>query len=191
MMPNRNVYLDNSATTRPSDAVVSAMLRVLTENWHNPSALYQPAMQDPQMGCSNNMMDITMPLMSVYITFITPAAVGIYWIFKCIVGVVKQFILHKLMPLPTFTEEDYKKAEKEMKAKSKGKRETVYVSASEGTKYRSLHHIDDDDDLPPKGTVQAPVTRDDEEIEETPAIQQAPDDGRPVLKEDRKNKDKK
>lgn len=44
-MPMRNVYLDNSATTRPSDAVVSAMLRVLTENWHNPSALYQPAMQ--------------------------------------------------------------------------------------------------------------------------------------------------
>ena len=45
MMADRNVYLDNSATTRPSDAVVSAMLRVLTENWHNPSALYQPAMQ--------------------------------------------------------------------------------------------------------------------------------------------------
>ena len=45
MMANRQVYLDNSATTRPSDAVVSAMLRVLTENWHNPSALYQPAMQ--------------------------------------------------------------------------------------------------------------------------------------------------
>ena len=152
---------------------------------------FQPAMQDPQMGCSNNMMDITMPLMSVYITFITPAAVGIYWIFKCIIGVVKQFILHKAMPLPTFTEEDFKKAEKEMKAKSKGKREPVYVSAADGAKYRSLHHIDDDDDLPPKGTVQAPVTRDDEEIEETPAIQQAPDDGRPVLKEDRKNKDKK
>ncbi len=45
MMDCRNVYLDNSATTRPSDAVVSAMLRVLTENWHNPSALYRPAMQ--------------------------------------------------------------------------------------------------------------------------------------------------
>ena len=40
-----NVYLDNSATTRPSDAVVAAMLNVLTSNWHNPSALYQPAMQ--------------------------------------------------------------------------------------------------------------------------------------------------
>ncbi len=45
MMPNKQIYLDNSATTRPSDAVVSAMLRVLQENWHNPSALYQPAMQ--------------------------------------------------------------------------------------------------------------------------------------------------
>ena len=39
------VYLDNSATTRPSDAVVAAMLQVLQQNWHNPSALYQPAMQ--------------------------------------------------------------------------------------------------------------------------------------------------
>lgn len=44
-MPGKQIYLDNSATTRPSDAVVSAMLGVLTENWHNPSALYQPAMQ--------------------------------------------------------------------------------------------------------------------------------------------------
>ncbi|MBE5797768.1 MAG: cysteine desulfurase [Clostridiales bacterium] len=39
------VYLDNSATTRPSDAVVAAMLNVLQHTWHNPSALYQPAMQ--------------------------------------------------------------------------------------------------------------------------------------------------
>ncbi len=49
MMPNKQIYLDNSATTRPSDAVVSAMLRVLRENWHNPSALYQPAMQAEKM----------------------------------------------------------------------------------------------------------------------------------------------
>ena len=39
------VYLDNSATTRPSDAVVAAMLQAMQQNWHNPSALYQPAMQ--------------------------------------------------------------------------------------------------------------------------------------------------
>ncbi len=45
----RTVYLDNSATTRPSDAVVSAMLRAMTETWHNPSALYRPAMQAEQL----------------------------------------------------------------------------------------------------------------------------------------------
>lgn len=38
------VYLDNSATTRPSDAVVTAMSAAMTQNWHNPSALYRPAM---------------------------------------------------------------------------------------------------------------------------------------------------
>ncbi len=38
-------YLDNSATTRPSDAVVTAMSAAMTEAWHNPSALYRPAME--------------------------------------------------------------------------------------------------------------------------------------------------
>lgn len=39
------VYLDNSATTRPSEAVVRAMQDALTEHWHNPSSLYKPAME--------------------------------------------------------------------------------------------------------------------------------------------------
>ena len=109
---------------------------------------FQPQAQDPQMGCSNNMMDITMPLMSVYITFITPAAIGVYWIFKCLTGIVKQFALHKLMPLPVFTEEDYKQAEREVKGKA---RPSTYseVPANRGP-VRSLHRIDDEDDLPPR-----------------------------------------
>lgn len=35
------IYLDNSATTRPCKAAVEAMTKALTENWANPSALYQ------------------------------------------------------------------------------------------------------------------------------------------------------
>ncbi len=38
------VYLDNSATTRPSAQVVAAMQDALTAHWHNPSALYKPAL---------------------------------------------------------------------------------------------------------------------------------------------------
>ncbi|MBE6703401.1 MAG: YidC/Oxa1 family membrane protein insertase [Ruminococcaceae bacterium] len=124
---------------------------------------YQPAVQDPQMGCSNKMMDITMPLMSVYVAFITPAAVGIYWIFKCLIGMLKQFILHKAMPLPAFTEEDYKRAEKEMKAKNKGKKEPVLNATDDGRVYRSLHHIDDEDDLPPRGSQDASDSQDGDE----------------------------
>ncbi|MGM9669784.1 MAG: cysteine desulfurase family protein [Faecousia sp.] len=34
------IYLDNSATTKPCPQAVEAMMRCLTENWANPSALY-------------------------------------------------------------------------------------------------------------------------------------------------------
>ena len=34
------IYLDNSATTRPCAEAVEAMTKALTENWGNPSALY-------------------------------------------------------------------------------------------------------------------------------------------------------
>ena len=35
------IYLDNSATTKPCKEAVKAMTNALTENWANPSALYQ------------------------------------------------------------------------------------------------------------------------------------------------------
>lgn len=106
----------------------------------NRKLTYQPQMDDPQMGCSNKMMDIMMPLFSVYITFITPAAIGIYWIFKSILGVFKQWILKKAMPIPEFSEEDYKAAIKELNARQ----EKTAVKKS-GKVVRSLHHIDDED----------------------------------------------
>lgn len=36
------IYLDNNATTRPSDATVREMTRALTEFWHNPSSIHRP-----------------------------------------------------------------------------------------------------------------------------------------------------
>ena len=35
------IYLDNSATTKPCKAAVEAMTKALTDDWANPSALYQ------------------------------------------------------------------------------------------------------------------------------------------------------
>ena len=104
---------------------------------------FQPTQSadEKQQACSNTMMDVTMPLMSVYIAFIVPAAIGVYWMFKSMLGVLKQFILSKVMPFPKFTEEDFKAAEKEMAGKQPKK---IQKSENAG-KVRSLHHIDDED----------------------------------------------
>ena len=107
--------------------------------------MYQPVVdQNQQAGCSNNIMDITMPLMSVFFTFMVPAAVGVYWMFKSILSTIESFILAKAMPLPKFTEEDYKAAEKEMGSKNK-KNTPKTERDPNAPRPRSLHHIDDDD----------------------------------------------
>jgi len=128
--------------------------------------MYQPtqsASGDAQTACSNKMMDWMMPLMSVWMTFIVPAAVGIYWMFKSVVSTVKQIIISKVMPLPVFTEADYKAAEREYAGKQPKK---VEKSANAG-KVRSLHHIDDEDYDEQGNYIPQPV-EDAEYIEVTP-----------------------
>ena len=137
---------------------------------------YQPTQSEannPQAGCSNKMMDWMMPLMSVWMTFIVPAAVGIYWMFKSIVSMIKQIIISKAMPLPVFTEEDYREEERKLRTKNKGKNNAgSYKKASDGKQYRSLHHIDDEE-LTPK---------EDKTQENKPA---KPAEGAPKLKDDK------
>ncbi len=83
---------------------------------------YQPAQTDNAAAASFKLMDITMPLMSAWISFITPAGIGIYWVIQNVLGVVQQFILYKLYPVPVMTEEDLKLAEKELRGKVKQQR---------------------------------------------------------------------
>ncbi len=40
-----NAYLDNSATTRPSDATAALVNELMKSGWYNPSALYKPALE--------------------------------------------------------------------------------------------------------------------------------------------------
>lgn len=41
-------YLDNSATTQPTQGVIEAMERCMREGFYNPSSLYTPAMKSEQ-----------------------------------------------------------------------------------------------------------------------------------------------
>ncbi len=105
---------------------------------------YQPVQDganDRQVACSNTMMDVSMPLMSTFFAFMVPAVIGVYWMFRSVLGTLKQFIMSRVMPLPTFTEEDYKAAAREMAGKAPKK---VEKSQRVGT-VRSLHYIDDED----------------------------------------------
>ncbi len=105
--------------------------------------MYQPAAnsgaENQQMACSNSMMDITMPAMSTFFCLAVPSVIGLYWAFRSWLGLTKTFIMSKAMPLPTFTEEDYKAAAKELAGKK-----TVKKSERAGA-VRSLHYIDDED----------------------------------------------
>ena len=145
---------------------------------------YQPTTgnpeQDAQTGCSNKTMDIMMPMMSVWISFMVPAAIGVYWIFKSIIGMIKQIIMAKAMPIPTMTEEELKAAEKEYggKPEKKHQKGNVDVDATKNNS-KSLFHQDDEDYVPPvKGEGEdAPEIKTDD----SGAISKAP------LKDDKKH----
>jgi len=89
-------------------------------------------------------LDIGMPLMTLYMAFMFPALLGIYWIENSLLAMVQQIILKKIYPIPVFTEEDYKKAEKELA----GKRKTAKKAGGSVKKHNpnSLHHIDDEEE---------------------------------------------
>lgn len=100
--------------------------------YQSPEAI--EAAKNPSM----KIMNFSMPLLSVWIAFTVPAAIGVYWIFRNIIMTVQQILLSRLIPVPHFTEEDYKRAEKEMKV-GRAPREKSKVPP------RSLHHIDDEE----------------------------------------------
>lgn len=138
-----------------------------------------------QMACSNVMMDIMMPALSTYFTFVVPAIVGVYWIFRCLLNMLKQFIIAKAMPLPVFTEEDYKAAAREMA----GKRPTVKKSANVG-KVRSLHHIDDEDfeDTREKALARKAAIEEKEREEQEKLAEKTPLAAAPIKKDNKKTK---
>ena len=100
-----------------------------------------PSAQDAANNPSMKIMEYSMPLLSTYICFTVPATIGLYWIYQNILSVLQTVVMAKLYPIPTFTEEDYKAAEK---AAGVGKKQKKEVDPSK-TKVRSLHHIDDDE----------------------------------------------
>ncbi len=105
---------------------------------------FQPMQGDQATNSTMKVMDILLPTMTTWIAFGVPAAIGIYWMFNNILGVLQTIIVHKAMPIPSFTEEDIKAAEKELSGKAyKAK---AHHTEENTRNPRSLHYIDFDDE---------------------------------------------
>ncbi len=101
----------------------------------------QVAGQDSQTAASMKIMDIVMPLMTLFIAYGFSAMMGLYWIFQSILSIIQTVIIAKIMPMPRYTEEQLKAMKKEQKAVEKAQKTLL----KQQPKYRSLHYIDEDD----------------------------------------------
>lgn len=137
--------LDLSA--RPADQMwpliiipILTLIFTYASQWISKKFAYNANMGQ-QQDMSMKIMTWSMPLLSVYIAFTVEATIGSYWIFRNILATIQTLILAKAMPIPRFTEEDYKAAERELNVKEPKKKKS-----GDGTKkVRSLHRIDEDD----------------------------------------------
>lgn len=131
----------------PQEKIISLLLLVPILNFiftlistHLTKKLTFQPMQDQQSQGSMKFMNIFMAGMTTFIAFTVPAAIGIYWLFNNVLGMLQQFILAKAMPLPQFTEEDFKRAEKEFNGRGENKKETFHK-----TKIALARPMDDDE----------------------------------------------
>ncbi len=125
----------------------------------------QPIGEDPSQQTSMKIMELTLPLMTVYFAYIMSGAIGIYWVFQNILSLFERFVIAKLMPLPKYTEEEIKAMQKAMK-KDQSSQNTSRPERREGEKPRSLHRIDEDDDDEP-----APAPKKQEQKAEPQEVQ--------------------
>jgi YidC/Oxa1 family membrane protein insertase len=96
---------------------------------------------DAQSQMSMRMMDLVMPIMTIFFAFNFSGMLGLYWVYQSIISIIQTIILAKAMPIPKFTEEELKAIRKAEKEQAKAQREAL----KQQPKFRSLHYIDEDD----------------------------------------------
>ena len=207
--PNMAVFggkLDLSATpTVAFNLLLLIPILNLVTTWASTKITRKFSYQSPeqnQMNSSMKIMEITMPLMIFWMAFNLPAALGVYWIFQNILGVLQSIVLAKMYPYPKFTDEELKEAVKSINQGQKKDKKSAPASngsANNGQKKRSLHHIDDEDEMtaqtqPKNKKASAEAPAEDAPAEEAQVSEDKPaeTDNGPVgfapLKDDKRNK---
>ena len=147
-IPNFNLFgLNLAETPKIASWLVFIPLLVAVFQWlsmvvmRKLNANPMQAMQDEQTQMSMKMMDLMMPLMTLFFAFNLPAVMGVYWIYQSVFGMIQSFVLAKSMPVPKFTAEEIKAMQKARRQQQKTQKEIIKAQP----KYKSLHYIDEDD----------------------------------------------
>ncbi len=74
------------------------------------TAINPPTAQNDQSAATMKSMNLMMPLMSIWICFVMPAAMGVYWIANSIFGIIRDYILTKVFRKQLDIEDAEKKA---------------------------------------------------------------------------------
>ena len=154
-MPNLSVFgLDFSRVPsiefKPFDwlmliPIATFFIMVLSTKIMQHYSYKDPMTADQQNNLSMKIMTWSMPLLSVYIEFKLPAAIGVYWVSRSIIQTLEKIIIAKIMPLPTISEEEYLEAEREANLSNKQKKKLAAAERGDKPFVRSLHHIDDEE----------------------------------------------
>lgn len=116
-------------------------------------------------GCSNVMMFGMMPLMSLFIAFSVPGAVGIYWICSNLINLVQTFILNKIYNPAKIRVEAQKEYEERKKKKAEDKKRLAEARARE---QRELaQQMSEEKKEPKKGKAKPKAEQSAEASEET------------------------
>lgn len=122
-----------------------ALLTTWLSRKFNDNGLNQQMAQ--QQKTSMFLMNIMMPLLQLWIAFRVSGAVGVYWVYTSVLGIVQMLILAKVMPLPKYTDEEIRMMQREMKKNGgPADRSITGTSVDENGKPKSLHYVDDDDE---------------------------------------------
>ncbi len=149
-IPNFNLFGVNLAeqpTIKPISILVLIPILAAVASWFSMWITRKinsnPMMgaQDAQAQASMRIMDIVMPMMTLFLAFSFSGMLGLYWIYQSLFGILQTVILAKAMPLPKYTEEELKAMRKAQKAAEKAQK----AAMKEQPKYKSLHYIDEDD----------------------------------------------
>lgn len=134
-MPNFNIIGGVSALQQPTfglNWLLLVPILVFLSSYLSGIVMRKlSTMPENANGPGNGMfMKIGMPLISAIFAFSFPAAIGIYWIFRTVVGMGQQYLLYRMYPAPKFTPEEYAAAEKELR-KSAKKKKVIMIEVDE------------------------------------------------------------